>query len=600
MPSGDLTASFVSFMFFTCFWWTTLANRMASIVTNHLLPAEPVTPADLTGCRRRSVLLRAASSGRVTPELTAADLADRQAHRCRGQLRREAVWDGLPVAARRGDRVQLSRIDIVDDGTAEEQTLEAIAAGTRLITGARLSDGALACDVDLLVRVDDCAGLTPATAYLPVTVTAHTVSRTTADRRTAGTAPSATGVRVIDVGALGLSNPVDAPLRHRSNAADSQKAAVAHLLLDRLGVASGDVGFIGGGAGGYRRCIVIPADRVMPGLVQALQVPVPHHATRVRECSGCEFHNHCRRELVGRGDISLTLPGDRGAGWRELGVDDLMTLADFADRPGELDSVTGVNREDPALAAAWLAGVEFLRRPLRRWITGPDLWCGHRFRMPGRLADGELPMADELADAVEIDVDMEAHPTRGTFLWGTFDGEEYRPFADFSRHGDEGEHVARYWNWLMGRRRAAHDTGQVFRAYCYSQQGENHWMRSYATTFGGREYSPGTVMPTLPEVNAFLGSPEWVDVFALVKSALAANGSLGLKSVARLAGFSFSQKDVDGRAAVDLFEVAVSDRELASSRARRTLERYNADDCYAPAAVRRWLRLGAPGVPTLQ
>jgi predicted RecB family nuclease len=220
-------------------------------------------------------------------------------------------------------------------------------------------------------------------------------------------------------------------------------------------------------------------------------------------------------------------------------------------------------------------------------------------------------MAAEIGDAVEIDVDMEAHPSRGTFLWGTFDGSEYRPFTDFSRDGDEGEHVARYWTWLMARRRAAHDSYRVFRAYCYSQQGENHWMRSYATRFGGREYAPGIVMPTLADVNAFLNSPEWVDVFALVKTALAANGSLGLKSVAKLAGFTFSQEDVDGRAAVDLFEIAVGDvdgddgsdagaRAEASSRARRTLERYNADDCYAPAAVRRWLRLGAPGVPPLE
>ncbi|MDN6282503.1 MAG: ribonuclease H-like domain-containing protein [Corynebacterium sp.] len=305
------------------------------------------------------------------------------------------------------------------------------------------------------------------------------------------------------------------------------------------------------------------------------------------------------------------LPGDRGRQWRELGVHTLPDLAALADRPAELTTLPGVNREDPALAAAWMAGVEFLRRPLRRWITGPDLWCGHAFRMPGHLGDGELPMAGEIGDAVEIDVDMEAHPSRGTFLWGTFDGSEYRPFTDFSRDGDEGEHVARYWTWLMARRRAAHDSYRVFRTYCYSQQGENHWMRSYATRFGGREYAPGIIMPTLSEVNAFLNSPEWVDVFALVKTALAANGSLGLKSVARLAGFTFSQEDVDGRAAVDLFEIAVGDvdgdadsddgaRAEASSRARRTLERYNADDCYAPAAVRRWLRLGAPGVPPLE
>lgn len=602
MPTGDRV----------CFWWTTLANRMGPIVTNHLLPVTPVTPADLTGCRRRSILLRAATAGRVTPELSLAARADRQAHRQRAALRRTAVTSALPTTARRGDRVTFSRTDIVDDGTAEEQTLEALAAGVRVITGARLADDALACDIDLLVRLDDGAGISASTAYMPVTVTAHTTAR-----RTKGPVAEKNSVRVVDVAALGLSTPVDAPLKHRSSAVDSQKVAVAHVLLDRLGLASGDVGFIGGGAGGttgvggYARCVAITADRVLDGLERALEAPVPAHPVRVRECADCEFHNHCRCELVDSGDLSLMLPGDRGRQWRELGVHTLPDLAALADRPAELTTLPGVNREDPALAAAWMAGVEFLRRPLRRWITGPDLWCGHAFRMPGHLGDGELPMAGEIGDAVEIDVDMEAHPSRGTFLWGTFDGSEYRPFTDFSRDGDEGEHVARYWTWLMARRRAAHDSYRVFRTYCYSQQGENHWMRSYATRFGGREYAPGIIMPTLSEVNAFLNSPEWVDVFALVKTALAANGSLGLKSVARLAGFTFSQEDVDGRAAVDLFEIAVGDvdgdadsddgaRAEASSRARRTLERYNADDCYAPAAVRRWLRLGAPGVPPLE
>ncbi|WP_297006976.1 ribonuclease H-like domain-containing protein [uncultured Corynebacterium sp.] len=583
-----------------------------------MTPVTPVTPADLTGCRRRSVLLRAAAAGRITPELPASARAERHAHRQRTELRRDAVNGALPTEARRGDRVKFSRVDVTDDGTAEEQTLEALAAGVRVITGARLADGALACDIDLLVRLDDSAGLSSSTAYMPVTVTAHTTARRVSrGDGAAGQPPGRHSVRVIDVAALGLSAPVDAPLRHRSNAVDSQKVAVAHVLLDRLGLASGDIGFIGGGtggasgAGGYNRCVVIPADRVLGALERALAAPVPARPVRVRECGTCEFHNHCRRELVASSDLSLMLPGDRGRQWRELGVHTLPDLAALADRPAGLQLGPGVSHEDPALAAAWLAGVEFLRRPLRRWITRPELWCGHPFRMPGHLDDGELPMAEELADAVEIDVDMEAHPSRGTFLWGTFDGSEYRPFTDFSRSGDEGEHVARYWTWLMARRRAAHDSYRVFRAYCYSQQGENHWMRSYATRFGGREYAPGIVMPTLADVNAFLDSSEWVDVFALVKTALAANGSLGLKSVAALAGFTFSQQDVDGRAAVDLFEIAVGDVDgddgspagalaEASSRARRTLERYNADDCYAPAAVRRWLRLGAPGVPPLE
>jgi predicted RecB family nuclease len=578
----------------------------------------PVTPSELSGCRWRSVLRRASATGLVHPEIATPEIVAGAAHRHRSQLRRRTVWDALPDAPRIGDRLTPTRVDI-PTGTAQdadlavERTLEAMAAGTRLITGAALADGALACGIDLLVRADHGTGAEAGLSYTPVTVTAHSVAKRLPAGRTGDGS-----VRVVDVAALGLADPVAAPLKHRSTPVDSQRVAVAHTLLERYGVASGTVGFVGAG---YTRCLVIPASRVIPGLECALAVPVPARPVRVRECVDCEFHNHCRTDLLRRGDISLMLPGDRAAGWRERGIDTLPALAALADDPAGRAALTGttdpdlrpVDPEAPALAAAWLAGVGYLRRPLRRWITRPELWCGHRFRMPDHLADGELPMADELADAMEIDVDMEAHPGRGTFLWGTFDGSEYRAFTDFGDVPDDGEHVARFWTWLMSRRDRARADGRVFRAYCYSRQGENHWLRTYAARFGGRTYTvtdrddegvaglSGTVtMPTLAEVNAFLGSAEWVDVFVLVRAALAANDSLGLKNVAPLAGFAFSQKDVDGRAAIDLFEVAVGADLDAASAARRTLERYNADDCYSPAAIRRWLRLGAPGVPPLE
>ncbi|WP_363316432.1 ribonuclease H-like domain-containing protein [Corynebacterium sp.] len=533
------------------------------------------------------MLTRALSSGRVSAEVTPEAVVDRATGRCRARLRRQAVAAALPRTSRFGERLVPTRVDVEDDGTAEEQTLEALAAGTRLIVGGRLADGALACDVDLLVRTDDGAGPTTGMTYMPVTVTSHTVAaRTASTAGTAGTAgrPRNTGVRVVDVAALGLARPLPVGLKHRSTPVDSQKVAVAHVLLEVMGLGSGDVGFIGAD---LSQCLVIPAERVVPGLVRALEAPVPAEPTRVRECGTCEFHNHCRARLLRNGDLSLMLPGDRAARWRDEGIGTLAELASAG------------RGETSALATAWLAGVGYLRRPLRRWIVRTDLWCGHTFRMPGRLLDGEEPMADELADAVEIDVDMEAHPDRGTFLWGTFDGSVYRSFADFGRSGDEGRHVASFWTWLSARRAAAADEGRVCRVYCYSRQGENHWLRHYAGRFGGARYplpdGREAVMPTLDEVNDFLASEEWVDVFDLVRAAVAANSSLGLKSVAPLAGFTFSQEDVDGRVAVDLFEVAVG----GDGAAQRTLERYNADDCFATAAVRNWLRRGAPGIPAL-
>lgn len=541
---------------------------------------EPVTPGDLTGCRHRRVLARAARSGQVDVEMSPSALADRTVARLRAQLRRRAVYGALPAEPRFGERLVPSRYDVVEDGTAEEQTLEALACGVRLITGAKLADGALACDVDLLVRTDSGTVPTTTMSYMPVTVSSHTVA--------SHSSKNSAGVRAVDVAALGLATPVPVTMKHRSTPVDSQKMAVAHTLLDVLGLASGDIGFIGTG---LSSCLVIPASRVTPGLARALEAPVPAEPTRVKECATCTFHNHCRARLIRRGDVSLMLPGEKAAVWRERGVD---TLAELASRD---------EGEQSALATAWLAGIGYLRRPMERWITRRDLWCGHDFRMPERLIDGEMPMAGELDEAVEIDVDMEAHPDRGTFLWGTFDGSAYRSFTDFSVQGDAGRHVAAFWTWLAARRAAAAEERRTCRVYCYSQQGENHWLRHYARRHGGTRYSLAdgrdAVMPTLAEVDAFLASEEWVDVFALVKAAVSANSSLGLKAVAPLAGFTFSQGDVDGRVAVDLFEVAVGEDGSATSAAQRTLEKYNADDCFATATVRNWLRRGAPGIPGL-
>ena len=64
-------------------------------------------------------------------------------------------------------------------------------------------------------------------------------------------------------------------------------------------------------------------------------------------------------------------------------------------------------------------------------------------------------------------------------------------------------------------------------------------------------------MPTLEEVNAFIASEHWCDCFGLVKKALAPTDSLGLKTIAPLAGFEFSQAGINGKAAVELFEQAI-------------------------------------------
>src|SRR5699024_12465840 len=79
--------------------------------------------------------------------------------------------------------------------------------------------------------------------------------------------------------------------------------------------------------------------------------------------------------------------------------------------------------EASALAAAWMRGEVAIRRPVQQWYRGPLV----------------LPQDPE---PVEIDADGEAHPRRGTFLWGTFDGHQYVASAAFSPTGAAARHVA--------------------------------------------------------------------------------------------------------------------------------------------------------------
>lgn len=553
----------------------------------------PLRPADIVGCRHRAVLRRAGVADKTGRWKLSSDWAQETEHvgnRLANSVRKHVILAQLPKEPRKGDRLVPSRIDISAGATAVEDTLEAIASGVRLIVGAHLETAEFAVRVDLLVRRDTGYGTDESLSYAPVMISGHSVARRVRATQQANCA-------AVDLPGLSLSPGVAVPFRHRAVAVESHTLSMAWLILSQWGVAARDVGLVGRASGQEQRCYFFPGSALLPGLGVALSENVPTRPRRVKECAKCEFHNHCRAQLVERQDVSLLLPGDRAEQLRQQGIATLGELAKAG--RGELS----------ALATAWQRGDVALRRSLRSWVADPELWGGHPFVLP---TDGKLPMTDALAETVEIDVDMEAHPHRGTFLWGTFDGTAYRAFSDFSapgNGGDAGLHVAQFWAWLMQRRRESERDGHSFRVWVYSAQGENYWLRHYARLHGGQVYepregvSPDTerlVMPTLEEVEAFINSAQWCDLFRIVKAALAGTGSLGLKTVAPLAGFHFSQDGVDGRAAIDLYEHAIGPDRQAASQARRTLERYNADDCVATSRVRAWLRAGAPGIPALE
>lgn len=188
----------------------------------------------------------------------------------------------------------------------------------------------------------------------------------------------------------------------------------------------------------------------------------------------------------------------------------------------------------------------------------------------------------------------------------------YHPYATWEPLGGQAEaaNFAAFWahvRQLLGEERTLRprataprprpSAGQVgaeptpadVRVYCYSNNGENHWLRSSARRFAGM---PG--VPSEEEVEAFIRSSVWVDVFRYVREQLAGPEGLGLKTVAPVAGYHWAEAELGGEGSVAAYRRALTE---VSERSR--LLRYNEDDCRATAAVRRWLSEGTPGIPAL-
>jgi predicted RecB family nuclease len=192
---------------------------------------------------------------------------------------------------------------------------------------------------------------------------------------------------------------------------------------------------------------------------------------------------------------------------------------------------------------------------------------------------------------IELDVDME-NVAGGTYLWGVLVTEhhhgqaptvDYRPFVSWDPSPADGELDAftRFWDWLQDQRRAAVATGRTLRAYCYSKAAENTQLRRIAERLGlGLE----------AEIEAFITSEEWVDLYEVFSGQLVTGTRMGLKVVAPLAGFHWRGDEAGGGQSMVRFVEAASDGDDAvASEARRWILEYNEDDVRATAALREWL-----------
>jgi len=347
--------------------------------------------------------------------------------------------------------------------------------------------------------------------------------------------PAKAQTKVVATQRVGLSKPVTAELAPRHHTLDGYRVSLADRELARLGHDSG-VALVTGQD--LALCAIIETAPLAAPTDRALATPEPTGPRRVKECEGCRFWFDCKKILEARDDISLFLSGDKARPYMQRGIHTVDAL------------IASGNR----LAAAWRAGVPALRK---------------------------VPTSAPLFD-VEVDVDMEAYLNHGVYLWGTYDQHTYRPFVTWGELGGESEarNFAEFWSYLMDMRASS----PSFCAFCYASGGENHWLRTSAKKFAGY---PG--VPPVEEVNAFISSGQWIDVFKLVKSQLVGSNGLGLKVIAPLAGFTWEEEGVDGEESIELYRARERDRLL----------RYNRDDCRATAAVRHWLAQGAPGIPDL-
>lgn len=434
---------------------------------------------------------------------------------------------------------QLLRID-AHPNTAAHDTLEALVAGAELITNAEFTGPGWRAPIDVLVR--DKAG-----NYIPVAVSNHRVAR-----------PANNAIAtVVKTTQLGVAEPQEEAFRLKQHSVDSFRLGFAAYALKELGLGSG----VGAAIGQDRqRAFVMPTAPFEKALDKALGVPTPAAPRRLKECQSCRYWFDCKTQLDASDDISLLIPGDRADDYRKRGITTVQGLIDA--RLGDAS----------ALARAWRDGIPVLRR--RPEVSAP------RFD-------------------VEIDIDMEAYLDQGAYLWGTWDGKRYRPFVTWEELGGdaEAENFARFWAWLSAQREAARRRKKSFAAFCYSAHGENHWMLSSARRFGGRRYG-GLSVPTEEDVQEFISSGQWLDVFRLVRNQLAGPTGLGLKIVAPLAGFTWAEEDFDGEASVAAYRDATADAEAGDVDKQKLLN-YNGDDCRATAAVRAWLAAGAPGTPQL-
>lgn len=522
----------------------------------------------VTRCRRRVHLENdpAMAGAEQQPQDPAGEqrMADAAAHR-------RAVADGL--ARLFGSAwMEMPTGPEVSGADRERVTLGAMRAGARFIWNAQLPrdpNGGRRGRIDLLVR--------SGAGYLPVLVVRHKITDPGSGARTSPLSdPRPEGSRVD-------------PLRKvRPQPRDQLRLVHTRELLRASGFAP--PGRAVGGVIGLDADVVLWHDLEAPawpggrtalaeyGSRFADRLAIADAArsggdplataSRIVDCRTCPWWPVCEADLTRTRDVSLVLRGEDAPALRRAGVrtvDDLAALSMTAPPPVPLASTPFPDAV--ALARAWLSNLTVVRR----------------------VVDVQVPRAD-----VEVDVDMESFGDAGAYLWGALlAGADigvpagYRAFATWEPlpTTDEGRSFAEFWRWLSDVRAKTGYAGHTFRAYCYNELAENRWLLASADRFAG-----AAGVPSRAEVQAFIDSDAWVDMFRLVSDTFLCARGKGLKTIAPVAGFRWRDPEAGGEASMRWYRDAVGyDGGEADLGQRRRLLEYNEDDVLATSALRNWM-----------
>jgi len=307
-----------------------------------------------------------------------------------------------------------------------------------------------------------------------------------------------------------------------------------------------------------------------------------------RDCPACPYSQYCEAQLEKIDDVSLVrfTTADQQLLLRDHGLKtraQLALLDPHRARRARHKTINPLERHESE---------EFLGRTIDKL---DDLIYRARVHERGtalRIVEAEH-MGCVRAD-VEVDVDMESYED-ATYLWGAYVTVNrpmndiptgYRAFAEWGEltHDAEATIFAELWSWLDQLRRTCLEQAHTFAAYCFWAQAEDGAMNRAVNP-------PLENGPTAIDLSLFRRTepPQWIDLHELAKRQIQTDGPLGLKQLARAAGFRWRDPNPSGEASILWYEESIASTSNVALATRTRLLEYNEDDCRATKALRDWL-----------